>query len=72
MSLDVALSLVNKLHSYLVQNISAAAILPSEFAEKQYASGSLTPTAMAFARDPCLGLGTPVRRPKFFSLGMKS
>jgi len=27
---------------------------------------------MAFARDPCLGLGTPVRRPKFFSLGMKS
>ena len=31
MSLDVALSLVNKLHSYLVHNISAAAILPSEF-----------------------------------------
>ncbi|PYV71187.1 MAG: hypothetical protein DMG97_17080 [Acidobacteria bacterium] len=42
MSLDVALSLVNKLHSYLVHNISAAAILPSEFAEKQYASGRLT------------------------------
>jgi len=24
---------------------------------------------MAFARDPCLGLGTPARRLKFFSLG---
>jgi hypothetical protein len=33
MSLDVALSLVNKLHSYLVHNIFAAAILPSEFAK---------------------------------------
>ena len=66
MSLDVALSLVNKLHSYLVHNISAAAILPSEFAEKQYASGWLTPTAIAFARDPCPGLGPPVRRLTFF------
>ena len=42
MSSNMALSLVNKLHSYLAQNISAATILPSEFAEKQYAFGWLT------------------------------
>ena len=32
-SSNMALSLVNKLHSYLVHNIFAAAILPSEFAK---------------------------------------
>jgi hypothetical protein len=32
----------NKLHSYLMQNISAATILPGEFSEDQYASDWLT------------------------------
>jgi hypothetical protein len=35
-------ALLDKPHSYLVQNISAATILPGECTEKQNASGWLT------------------------------
>ena len=35
-------ALLNKPHSYLAQNISAATILPGEYTEKQNASGWLT------------------------------
>jgi glucose/arabinose dehydrogenase len=37
-------------------------ILPSGFGEIQYAHGLLSPTAMAFAPDPCPGSGTVVHR----------
>jgi glucose/arabinose dehydrogenase len=38
-----------------------ATTLPEGFAERQYASGLINPTAMAFAPDPCPS-GTPVHR----------
>src|SRR5712691_8230417 len=44
-----------------IQSISGT-VLPSGFAEKQYATGLTNPTAMAFAPDPCPASGTPVHR----------
>jgi glucose/arabinose dehydrogenase len=45
-----------------IQHLSAQTVLPSGFAERQYAAGLSNPTAMAFAPDPCPASGTPVRR----------
>lgn len=39
-----------------------AETLPDGFAEKQYGTGLINPTAMAFAPDPCPESGTPVHR----------
>jgi glucose/arabinose dehydrogenase len=45
-----------------IQHLFAQTVLPSGFAERQYAAGLSNPTAMAFAPDPCPASGTPVRR----------
>src|SRR5262245_11598892 len=45
-----------------LSQIAAQTVLPTGFAERQYASGLTNPTAMAFAPDPCPASGTPVRR----------
>ena len=45
-----------------IQQISGQTILPNGFAEKRYATGLTSPTAMAFAPDACPTSGTPVRR----------
>jgi glucose/arabinose dehydrogenase len=42
--------------------ISAQTVLPTGFAEKQYATGLTNPTVMAFAPDACPASGTPVHR----------
>jgi len=39
-----------------------ATTLPNGFAERQYGTGLINPTAMAFAPDPCPSSGTPVHR----------
>jgi len=44
------------------QTPSIDAALPSGFGEIQYAKGLLSPTAMAFAPDPCPASGPPVHR----------
>ena len=41
---------------------SSGTILPDGFAERQYGTGLINPTAMAFAPDPCPSAGTPVHR----------
>jgi glucose/arabinose dehydrogenase len=45
-----------------LRQISAQTVLPTGFAERQYATGLTNPTAMAFAPDPCPASGTPVHR----------
>ena len=46
----------------IIPKVSAQTVLPTGFAERQYASGLTNPTAMAFAPDPCPGSGVPVHR----------
>jgi len=60
-------ALLNKPHSYLAQNISAATILSGECTEKTKRVRLVNAAAMAFAPNPCPGLGPPARRLKFFS-----
>ncbi len=59
----VPLAIVLALASLIAPMRSVSAtILPAGFAEKQYATGLVSPTAMAFAPDPCPASSTPVHR----------